>query len=448
MLLWFLLFFFFFFFPYLSVFFDFNTVNNKMGRGGGNNVSKGFTRFIPHRRHRTQYATGGGSKKNSCCSNMVMTIFLGIFLGILIIAVVVVITTQGRVDDVCDNVDNINKNEQRTCQTKKTEDVKLSEYKTGLMAYRYDTITLPSMDLRKRDITYNDYVPTRDHKYFDFALSAGGMVEFTYTVRGSSDEVTVYVMTPDQYDKFKSRRSKTCEWTSGKTNIAQHLFVAPRAGVYYIVVDNREFHSVRVDEKVKITTEVYKVSETTAKEYCNDKQRCKFKDVKKSETIIVEYKGAWDFADVQLFHGDGSFNKSILVPVIVMCILVLIVLCFFIITLLRVLKKCGKKAKKVAKKAAKSATDDSGSNQQTGDLSMAPTGYYDTSAAPTVTPQTGYPTGDMPPQQDPYNGGAATPVDGAVPSAPPNPSMGAGTDPSYNADAPTVSYPGRPSYLR
>lgn len=414
-----------------------------MGRGGGNNVSKGSTRFIPHQRHQTSYATGGGSKKNSCCSNMIMTIFLGFFLAALIIGVVVVIITEGRVDDVCDNVDNINKNEQRTCQTKKTEDVKLSEYKTGLKAYRYDTVALPPMELRTRTITYNDYVPTRDYKYFDFALSAGGQVEFTYRVRGSSDEVTVYVMTPDQYDKFESRRSKTCEWTSGKTDLAQHLFMAPRAGVYYIVVDNREFHSVRVDEEVKITTEVYKVNEATAKEYCNDKQRCKFKDVKTSETIIVEYKGAWDFADVQLFHGKGSFNKSVLVPVIIMCILVLIVLCFFIITLLRVLKKCGKKAKKVAKKATKSVTDDSGSSQQTGDVSMTQTGYYDTSTAPTMTPQTGYPTGGMPPQ-DPYNGGGATPMYGA----PPDLAMAAGADPSYGAETQSVPYPGQPSYMQ
>ena len=419
-----------------------------MGRGGGNNVSKGFTRFVPHRRHRTHYATGGGSKKNSCCSNMVMTIFLGFFLAALIIGVVVVIITEGRVDDVCDNVDNINKNEQRTCKTKKTEDVKLSEYKTGLKAYRYDTIALPPTEVRTREITYNDYVPTRDHKYFDFALSAGGTVEFTYMVRGSSDEVTVYVMTPEQYDKFESRRSKACEWTSGKTDVAQHLFSAPRAGVYYIVVDNREFHSVRVDEQVKIMTEVYKVSETTAKEYCNDKQRCKFKDVKNSETIIVEYKGAWDFADVQLFHGKGSFNKSVLIPVIIMIILVLMVLGFFIVTLLRVLKKCGKKAKKVAKKVSKSATDDSGSSQQTGDVSMTQTGYYDTSAAPTVTPQTGYPTGGMPPQ-DQYNNGAAAPMLDAEPSAPPpHPAMAASADPNYSADTSTVSYPGQPSYLQ
>lgn len=414
-----------------------------MGRGGGNNVSKGFTRFIPHRRHRTSYATGGGSKKNSCCSNMVMTIFLGFFLVALIIGVVAVVTTEGRVDDVCDNVNNINKNEQRTCQTKKTEDVKLSEYKTGLKAYRYDTIALPPTEERIRKIPYNEYVPTRNHKYFDFALSAGGTVEFTYTVRGSSDEVTVYVMTPEQYDKFKSRRSETCEWTSGKTDVAHHLFTAPRAGIYYIVVDNREYHSVRVDEQVKIMTEVFKVDETTAKEFCNDKQRCKFKDVKKTETIIVEYKGAWDFADVQLFHGNGSFNKSILIPIVVMCILVLIVLGFFITTLLRVLKKCGKKAKKITKKATKSVTDDSGSSQPTGNVPMTSTGYYDTSSASTMAPQASYPTGSMPPQ-DAYYGGAAPPMGGVDPSALP-----AGAGPGYEADSYAASYPTQqPSYLQ
>ena len=422
-----------------------------MGRGGGSHGG-GFHshRSYSRRRYRGRRGGGGGGG-GGLASNIVLTVFIGIFMVAVIAGFICLLVMGSVVGDICDGISNINAGEQRTCRTLKTEDVKLSEPWTGVTAYRYDSDNMPPTETRTTNITYKERVRSYGWEYYDFALSANGTVNFTYKVVNNDSTMDVHLMTLKQYEHFASKeRVGDTLWSIYDTYVAQHDFTAAVGGVHYIVIDNQKRSGFYVREELNITTDVYLVDPNNTKEYCSGSQACKFKDVEPTETIVVYYNnGSSSYADVEVYHGKGSFNKNLIVPIIFMIFFIIVVAGFWVLLTWTVCKDCscncdcdcdcdcGMRTKKAVKKTDTSQTKVSQPVATPGTVPMTPVGPT-SGAAPPAPSEPSYPYAGT---ENPY-------PDGMPPPDPMNPygvpAYGIGTD-SAAATAPPPGYTVDPS---
>ena len=412
-----------------------------MGRGGGSHGGGGFRGYRSHRRRSYRSHRGDGS--SGFASTLVLTIFMGIFVVGIFAGLILTIVFGSWVDDVCDGIDNINVGEQRTCKPLKTENVKISESWEGITAYRYDNNNTPPTQMHTTNISYMERVRSYGWEYYDFALSANGSVSFTYTVANSSKTMDVHLMTLKQYEHFKDKESVgETLWSMRETMVARHNFTATVGGVYFIVINNLKYSGFYVQEDLNITTEVYLVDPTTAKEYCPDGEKYTFQNVEPTETIIVNYSGNNSYVNVVVHRGKGSFNKNIIVFIVFIIIVILIVGGLFAFLVWSISDECEKclwrmsmkTSKKSSKKTSESDIKISQPDTTPGTVPMTPVG-----PTPGATPY------------DPTTSGAATAPnpypDGVPPDAPSAPPPGYVVDSCSAPNQGHVDYYGAPSTM-
>ena len=249
-------------------------------------------------------------------------ISMGVCFGIVCIGLCIGLSftaVESKPDALCGGITSVNQGEQRVCRPSKTQNVKVSRSWDRLTAYRYDIKDLPETEMRTTHWDYREWVQRNDYKYFDFALLPGGSVDFTYYTIGR-DMVDIYVMTLTQFNDFKKGKTFNFEWCNKSTSHTSHVFTAKEAGVYFIVVDGK-YTWTKVYEFAEITTPAYKLSSSTAKETCEED--CKFKRVGNDEVVILEYLGSHAEAKVKVFSGKGPFQKSFIVPIVLISVFIL-----------------------------------------------------------------------------------------------------------------------------
>ena len=427
-----------------------------MGRGGGSHRSGGGGGHRSHshssHRSRSHYHSrngSGGGNANTLSSLAILSCFFFFFFICLVLGFVMFLVTGAWVDDVCDGITSINKNEQRTCKPLKKEDVKIPSMKAQVTAYRYDNNNMPPTERHTTTYTEDETVYRQNWKYFDFALMKGGTVELTYRVLGSGT-ADVFFMNLKQYNALEEskKRPKQYIWADKSTSYATFKTTVEESGIYFIVVDNPYSYSVSLNEKVTISTDAYVISQKKPKESCEDSYSCKFKKVQPTETIIVSYSGSSPYVNVEVYHGRGSFDKNAIGPLVFLILFLVLFGVLWIVCFVKALKKCGKKAKKAAEKAAENAMDGTAKVTQSTatpcPVPMTPVGPTPgTAAAP---PYPGYDPAmsTTAPAPYPYPGMDNPYPDGMPPPDPMNPySVPA---PAYGADPSAAPYPGQPGY--
>lgn len=101
---------------------------------------------------------------------------------------------DARSDALCDGIDSINRGEQRVCRPPRTGDVRLSRSWPNLTAYRYAAAALPDTVPHTAHWAQNTSLYPRECAALDFALAAGGRVNYTYR---AEDGTTPLGATPD-----------------------------------------------------------------------------------------------------------------------------------------------------------------------------------------------------------------------------------------------------------
>lgn len=417
------------------------------GGGGGGHRSHSHSSHRSHSHYHSRSRGDGGDAKNSLSSLAIISCFFFLFFICTLLSLILFIFTGARVDDVCDGIISINKNEQRICKPTKKEDVKIPSMRSLVTAYRYDDNNLPSSETRTTSYSEYETVYRRSWSYFDFSLVKGGTVTLEYKVL-NNNVTNVYLMDLEQFTAFnKSGHEKGHIWGKIETKYAYREKTLDKGGVYFIVVDNPGTVAVDLSEKVNITTEAYNVSHATAKESCSGSYPCEFKKVEPTESIIVSYSGSSSYVNVRVYHGKGSFDKTATAPLIFMGFFALLFCVLGLVCLLKALKKCGNKAKKAVEKAAEKAADGTVKVDQSGvtpgSVPITPVGPTPGAAAPAPYPAydpTMSGAAPAPPYPSP---GTDNPYPDGMP--PPDPMNPYGL-PAYGADPSAVPYPGQPGY--
>ena len=137
--------------------------------------------------------------------------FVASFFLSFTVALIVVGALSPLEQDVCDSITDLNRGEQRICQTKKTEAVFFSTGATKVTAYRDATKDLPPTETRIIRTSHSATARTHGYLYFDFALSAGGTINLS-CVFGCSfwpKVADLYLMTSTQFNAFQRRHQNT-----------------------------------------------------------------------------------------------------------------------------------------------------------------------------------------------------------------------------------------------
>ena len=235
--------------------------------------------------------------------------FLCICLGI---GAILFGTLDPRVDAVCNDIEDINKGEQRMCRPPKTQNVKVINFRDHMKAYRYAVDNLPGTFMRTTHWDYNETVWSDEHRRFRFELSAGGVVNFTSQASPGS-VFDIFLMTRAQYKAFVSKGITDSVWSNKTTAYSSMTYTAETADLFYIVSFARG--TVGVNHQVTVTSSVYNVSETTASEVCTS--NCILKTVRHDEVVILEYTGLSKNLVTFVYSGKGGFKDLRLFLIII-----------------------------------------------------------------------------------------------------------------------------------
>lgn len=223
-------------------------------------------------------------------------------------------TVDSRVDAVCNDIEDIDRGEQRVCRPPKTQDVKIVNFWENLTAYRYGIDDLPGTFMRTTHWDYNETVWDDEHKRFRFELSAGGTVNFTS--QGHRGMVfDLFLMTRRQYKDFVSKGKTDSVWSNKTTAYSSMMFTAETADLYYIV-SSASYGTLGVNQRVTVTSTVHNVSKTTAKEVCVID--CIFRNVRHDEVVILDYTGSSKNRVTFVYSGKGGFRDLRLVLILIM----------------------------------------------------------------------------------------------------------------------------------
>ena len=208
-------------------------------------------------------------------------------------------------DERCSDIESINQDEQRVCRPRRTGSVWLSRSWPNLTAFRYAVKDLPDTVSHTTHWGDSRYIFRKSHSAHNFTLSAGGSVNFTFRTDGRT--VDAYLMTLEQFREFLRWSFWHSEWSSVKSTHDSTVYTAKEAGIYVAVVAVGST-SVEVVQNMTVTTAVYKVSSSTAKETCTDK--CALKGVHSDEVVVLEYTGDRDSVYVDVLSGDGPGDRT------------------------------------------------------------------------------------------------------------------------------------------
>lgn len=242
--------------------------------------------------------------------------------------------------DVCGSITNLNSGEQRICQTTRTENVYLNIEATNVTAYRYATKDLPPTETRILHSSNSATAGPHEYLYFDFALSAGGTINFSYKFSYSywSEKADLFLMTLAQFHAFRLHHETQSLFARVDVKSVDASYTVEQAGVYFLVVDNDHYRYVSVAQSTNITTSVFKVSNTTAAQVCSS--NCTMKGVRSDEVVIVEYTGPYLFANATVHHGIKKLPRGCAIAFIVFSVAVALLLAAFIAALVAVIKQC------------------------------------------------------------------------------------------------------------
>ena len=244
--------------------------------------------------------------RDACCVG-----FLCICFGI---AAILFGTVDSRVDALCNDIESINREEQRLCRPPKKQNVEIRNSWDNLMAYRYAVDDLPETYMRTTHWEYEETVWNDEPRQFRFELSAGGTVN--YSCQGKNGMVfDVFLMTRAQHKEFESKGRTDSVWSNKTTADSSMSYTTSTADLYFIV-SSAPYGTLGVNQSVKVTTSVYNVSKSTAKETCTIP--CTFKDVQNDEVVILEYTGSSKSVVTFVYSGKGGFRDLRLVLIIVM----------------------------------------------------------------------------------------------------------------------------------
>ena len=275
-----------------------------MGRGGSGGRSSNRSSREGH---------GSGRRETTPWDWGAMAIVSGVFfIGFLIPTIVLPFVSL--TDAVCNEIESITRGEQRICQPRKTQDVKISKTITNMTAYRYNINGLPEIETRTTKIECQDSIYKFLHHDIRFTLFNGGTINITcHTV--NETRADFFLMTSTQFEQFRLEKDKSSEWSKRNASFVSTVFTTKDSGVYYIIVD-AQYERVSLDENVAITTSAYKVSNATAKETCT--KDCRFKKVHKDEIVILEYLGFINSYDVKVYSGKyiDSYDLSPLFAIV------------------------------------------------------------------------------------------------------------------------------------
>ena len=224
-------------------------------------------------------------------------------------------------------------------RSRKTEDVFFFTGAANVTAYRYSTKSLPPTETRIIQSSNSASADPEGYLYFDFALSAGGTINFSYVFGdGSLSEVAdLYLMTPAQFDTFWHWHKARSLWAYTDAQRVNASYSAKEAGVYFLVVDNGSSRPVHVEQSVNITTSVFQVSNATATQVCT--HNCTLQGVRSDETVIVEYTGPKLYVDAVMYHGRITLPKATLIFLLVLSVIVGCLLAAFVALLVVVVKQ-------------------------------------------------------------------------------------------------------------
>ena len=262
------------------------------------------------RNKRRRYRHNGRMKtaRDACCLG-----FLCVCFGI---GAILFGTLDPRVDALCNDIGDINREEQRICRPPKTQSVEVRNDWGDLKVYRYAVENLPETHTRTTHWDYNETVWNDEPRHFRFELSAGGTVNFTLV--GKQGMVfDVFLMTREQYKEFESKGKTDSVWSNKTAAYSSVTYTAETAGLYYIV-SSAPYGTLVVNQRMTITTSVYNVSETTATEVCT--RLCTFKDVRHDEVVILDYTGRSKNVVTFVYSGKGGFKDLRLVLIIIIIV--------------------------------------------------------------------------------------------------------------------------------
>ena len=278
--------------------------------------------------------SGGSADSDDCSKENRTTLYIVLAFNVLVYATVgaVLLPLLSTWDThICGSIIDLNCGEQRICRTTKSEDLLFSTAATNVRAYRYTTKNMPPTETRIIQSSHKALARRKGYLYFDFALSAGGTVNFSYKFGYDNlpEVADLYLMTPAQFDAFQRRHKTTSLWARTDVQSAEASYTAESAGVYFFVVDNDSDNNVHVKQSANITTSVFQVSDTTATQVCS--HNCTLKRVHSDETVVVEYTGPRLYVDAAVYQGTKTLPTGSLIGTIVLSLLAALLLAVLVV---------------------------------------------------------------------------------------------------------------------
>ena len=288
------------------------------------------------------HSGGGNADCDDCSKENRPKVYFIVVLNLLldaIFALFLVSLFSSSERDICGSITDLNRGEQRICQTTKTEDVLFLTGAANVTAYRYSTKNLPPTETRIIQSSHSASADRYGYLYFDFALSAGGTITFSYEIgyKYWPCVADLYLMTPAQFHAFRTRHKTLSLWAHTGARRVNASYTAKEAGVYFLVADNDSSSSVHVEQSATITSSVFQVSNTTATQVCNS--NCTLQGVRSDETVVVEYIGPELYVDAVMYHGNKKMPIGYLIGIIVLSVLVSCLLGAFVAVVVTLVKQ-------------------------------------------------------------------------------------------------------------